>query len=307
MPPDTERSYARHLWQPAALSMSSPPICLLLNPAPTASPPDAEPHWPVRARHVAVAVWMPSCLSAHHHRMDGLLMLAPRAHLLGGGAGSGAGGSGSGDSTHTHTHTCTRAVSLTLGRTHSLTLGRTHSLTCRSPPPTRPTLAQDIVCRYAHQTGHHVPRRFGWDCHGVMAFGASSAGAIFQHPRSSPLLSSPLISTPFVSREGSCPSSLRSTRSSASAAARTCSRWASPNTMLSGAVLTRCAARVCVCVYARVHVALVSARLRSSQLLLLPAHSSPQPLSPRRQPCHRDALFQGMGADGHAYRPLDLV
>jgi len=23
------------------------------------------------------------------------------------------------------------------------------------------------VCRYAHQTGHHVERRFGWDCHGL--------------------------------------------------------------------------------------------------------------------------------------------
>ena len=27
--------------------------------------------------------------------------------------------------------------------------------------------AQDIVCRYAHQTGHYVERRFGWDCHGL--------------------------------------------------------------------------------------------------------------------------------------------
>ena len=26
---------------------------------------------------------------------------------------------------------------------------------------------QDIVTRYAHQTGHHVERRFGWDCHGL--------------------------------------------------------------------------------------------------------------------------------------------
>ncbi|RHW69477.1 isoleucyl-tRNA synthetase [Trypanosoma brucei equiperdum] len=26
---------------------------------------------------------------------------------------------------------------------------------------------KDIVCRYAHQTGHHVDRRFGWDCHGL--------------------------------------------------------------------------------------------------------------------------------------------
>eukprot|EP00742_Colponemidia_sp_Colp-10_P002909 GILJ01003106.1.p1 GENE.GILJ01003106.1~~GILJ01003106.1.p1 ORF type:complete len:1149 (-),score=229.84 GILJ01003106.1:175-3621(-) len=26
---------------------------------------------------------------------------------------------------------------------------------------------KDIVTRYAHQTGHHVIRRFGWDCHGL--------------------------------------------------------------------------------------------------------------------------------------------
>jgi isoleucyl-tRNA synthetase len=26
--------------------------------------------------------------------------------------------------------------------------------------------AQDTVTRYAHQTGHHVTRRFGWDTHG---------------------------------------------------------------------------------------------------------------------------------------------
>lgn len=26
---------------------------------------------------------------------------------------------------------------------------------------------QDIVTRYASQTGHHVVRRFGWDCHGL--------------------------------------------------------------------------------------------------------------------------------------------
>eukprot|EP00164_Ancoracysta_twista_P005275 GFYU01007220.1.p1 GENE.GFYU01007220.1~~GFYU01007220.1.p1 ORF type:complete len:1143 (+),score=481.12 GFYU01007220.1:42-3470(+) len=26
---------------------------------------------------------------------------------------------------------------------------------------------KDIVTRYAHQTGHHVSRRFGWDCHGL--------------------------------------------------------------------------------------------------------------------------------------------
>ena len=27
--------------------------------------------------------------------------------------------------------------------------------------------AQDIVTRYATGTGHHCPRRFGWDCHGL--------------------------------------------------------------------------------------------------------------------------------------------
>jgi isoleucyl-tRNA synthetase len=26
---------------------------------------------------------------------------------------------------------------------------------------------QDIVTRYASQTGCHVVRRFGWDCHGL--------------------------------------------------------------------------------------------------------------------------------------------
>jgi isoleucyl-tRNA synthetase len=26
---------------------------------------------------------------------------------------------------------------------------------------------KDAVTRFAHQTGHHVPRRFGWDCHGL--------------------------------------------------------------------------------------------------------------------------------------------
>eukprot|EP01061_Rhynchopus_euleeides_P011106 TRINITY_DN20685_c0_g1_i6.p2 TRINITY_DN20685_c0_g1~~TRINITY_DN20685_c0_g1_i6.p2 ORF type:complete len:1175 (+),score=597.81 TRINITY_DN20685_c0_g1_i6:43-3567(+) len=26
---------------------------------------------------------------------------------------------------------------------------------------------KDTVCRWAHQTGHHVERRFGWDCHGL--------------------------------------------------------------------------------------------------------------------------------------------
>ena len=28
-------------------------------------------------------------------------------------------------------------------------------------------MLQDVVTRYASQTGHHVERRFGWDCHGL--------------------------------------------------------------------------------------------------------------------------------------------
>lgn len=26
---------------------------------------------------------------------------------------------------------------------------------------------QDVITRFASSTGHHVPRRFGWDCHGL--------------------------------------------------------------------------------------------------------------------------------------------
>ena len=26
---------------------------------------------------------------------------------------------------------------------------------------------KDIVTRWAHQSGYHVERRFGWDCHGL--------------------------------------------------------------------------------------------------------------------------------------------
>jgi len=26
---------------------------------------------------------------------------------------------------------------------------------------------KDVICRYASQTGFHVQRRFGWDCHGL--------------------------------------------------------------------------------------------------------------------------------------------
>lgn len=26
---------------------------------------------------------------------------------------------------------------------------------------------KDVITRYASMTGHHVPRKFGWDCHGL--------------------------------------------------------------------------------------------------------------------------------------------
>eukprot|EP00792_Barthelona_sp_PAP020_P008136 TRINITY_DN3197_c1_g6_i2.p1 TRINITY_DN3197_c1_g6~~TRINITY_DN3197_c1_g6_i2.p1 ORF type:complete len:1088 (+),score=370.62 TRINITY_DN3197_c1_g6_i2:32-3295(+) len=29
------------------------------------------------------------------------------------------------------------------------------------------SIMKDVVCRYQTSTGHHVPRRFGWDCHGL--------------------------------------------------------------------------------------------------------------------------------------------
>mmetsp|Transcript_43375 Transcript_43375/g.92877 ORF Transcript_43375/g.92877 Transcript_43375/m.92877 type:complete len:1082 (-) Transcript_43375:301-3546(-) len=34
---------------------------------------------------------------------------------------------------------------------------------------------KDVVCRFAHQRGHHVERRFGWDCHGVPVEGIIDA------------------------------------------------------------------------------------------------------------------------------------
>lgn len=33
--------------------------------------------------------------------------------------------------------------------------------------PTSSRIVQDVVTRYASMTGHHVERRFGWDCHGL--------------------------------------------------------------------------------------------------------------------------------------------
>ena len=31
----------------------------------------------------------------------------------------------------------------------------------------RINVLKDIITRYASMTGHHVERRFGWDCHGL--------------------------------------------------------------------------------------------------------------------------------------------
>jgi isoleucyl-tRNA synthetase len=46
---------------------------------------------------------------------------------------------------------------------------------------------KDTVTRYAHQTGHHVERRFGWDTHGLpvefeidKALGISGAGDVLK-------------------------------------------------------------------------------------------------------------------------------
>ena len=40
-------------------------------------------------------------------------------------------------------------------------------MVCPLPPTTLLPPLQDIVTRYAHQTGYHVERTFGWDCHGL--------------------------------------------------------------------------------------------------------------------------------------------
>ena len=41
---------------------------------------------------------------------------------------------------------------------------------------------KDVVCRYAHQTGHHVERRLGWDCHGL-PIGRSTYGRLVRCSR----------------------------------------------------------------------------------------------------------------------------
>lgn len=64
------------------------------------------------------------------------------------------------------------ALALLRGRTAWQEQRRRHvsrwaSNTHSACPPLLPRLPQDIVTRYASGTGHHVTRRFGWDCHGL--------------------------------------------------------------------------------------------------------------------------------------------
>lgn len=60
-------------------------------------------------------------------------------------------------------HTLAHITNLQISHTHTTCNTNTHT------PPTyaRHTPAQDVVTRYAHQSGFHVDRRFGWDCHGL--------------------------------------------------------------------------------------------------------------------------------------------
>jgi isoleucyl-tRNA synthetase len=37
---------------------------------------------------------------------------------------------------------------------------------------------KDTVTRYAHQTGHYVTRRFGWDCHGLPVRSSAAVGGL---------------------------------------------------------------------------------------------------------------------------------
>lgn len=43
----------------------------------------------------------------------------------------------------------------------------THTPTDIQPGHLLAGTIKDTVTRYAHQRGHHVVRRFGWDCHGL--------------------------------------------------------------------------------------------------------------------------------------------
>jgi isoleucyl-tRNA synthetase len=38
---------------------------------------------------------------------------------------------------------------------------------------------KDVVTRWAHQSGFHVERRFGWDCHGLPVVSADSQYCIY--------------------------------------------------------------------------------------------------------------------------------
>lgn len=55
-----------------------------------------------------------------------------------------------------HNTLCPQPQSLVACDTHAWQVPRTDQMAL-----------QDVVTRYASQTGHHVERRFGWDCHGL--------------------------------------------------------------------------------------------------------------------------------------------
>ena len=40
---------------------------------------------------------------------------------------------------------------------------------------------KDVVTRWAHQSGYHVERRFGWDCHGLPVVSSSATLSISQN------------------------------------------------------------------------------------------------------------------------------
>jgi hypothetical protein len=57
------------------------------------------------------------------------------------------------------THLSTRVIGRCVGHSDILSFRVTGHLLAGT--------IKDTVTRYAHQTGHHVVRRFGWDCHGL--------------------------------------------------------------------------------------------------------------------------------------------
>lgn len=65
-----------------------------------------------------------------------------------------------GSNTHTHTRAHTNTHTHT-SRTAAFATGLPHYGHILAGT------IKDCVTRYAHQTGHHVSRRFGWDCHGL--------------------------------------------------------------------------------------------------------------------------------------------